>query len=115
MGHYLDDPTLNAVLLECLQSFPDVDQLNGARFYNLMTDLALHFQGSVALFESGSLDEGTFEKYLDGFASIIATPGGAVFWERSRSAYPMHVVSSVEKRLEAGSVPDFLDNPFWGE
>jgi len=115
MGHFISDPTLNGTLLEGLRSYPALDLLTRQRFYNLITDLALHFQSAVALFESRSLDEATFRAYRDHFASLLATPGGAAFWEQVRLTYPRHVVASVEERLESGSVPDALANPTWGE
>jgi hypothetical protein len=115
MGHFINDPALNGVLLEGLRSYPDLELLTRQRFYNLITDLALHFQSAVALFESGTLDETTFRAYRDHFASVLSTPGGAAFWNQARSGYPSHVAESVEERLGSGSLPDILANPTWGE
>jgi hypothetical protein len=115
MNHFINDPTLNGVLLEGLRSYPAVDQETRHRFYNLISDLALHFQSAVALFESGGLDEDTFRAYRDHFASVLSTPGGIAIWDQISANYPGHVIASVEERLESGSVPDMLANPMWGE
>ena len=81
-------------------------------FGTITNDEALFFQGAFALYESGQLEETTYRAYLDWFASIMATPGGAVWWETiGRPIYVPGMVAAVEERLAAGGLHDIQELP----
>jgi hypothetical protein len=113
--YLLEDPTLDGVLILGIRSYPEIDRADRSRFSNVLLDLALHFQGALALYESGSLDDGTFRAYRDHFAAVLSTPGGAAYWAHSQNSFPDHVVASVRERLDAGDLPDLLADPLWAE
>jgi hypothetical protein len=107
----LEDPTLLALQIEGHRSYPDLSQPDRMRFAVLLTDQALHFQGALALHESGTLDDETFRAYRDHFAASMSTPGGSAFWSANRSSMPSDVVDSIEARINEGGLRDILDNP----
>lgn len=109
----IEDPSLVAVLIAGHRSFPDLPQPDRMRFATLLSDQALHFQGALALHDSGALDDETFRAYRDHFAAAMSTPGGARFWATNRDAYPSHVVASVESRIAEGGLADLLDSAVW--
>ena len=92
------------------RSYPELSQPDRMRFAILLSDQALHFQGALALHESGSLDDETFRAYRDYFAASMSTPGGANFWVQSRGNLPAYVVESVEARIAEGGLRDILAN-----
>ena len=72
----------------------------------------LFFQGAFALYESGQLEESTYRAYLDWFASIIATPGGAIWWETvGRPIWAPGMVTAVDERLAVGGLQDIRTLP----
>ncbi len=73
----------------------------------MASDEALFFQGAYALYESGQLEDSTYRAYLDWFSSIIATPGGAYWWETTgRPIYAPGMIEAVDERLAAGGLHD---------
>jgi hypothetical protein len=77
-----------------------------------MIDEALCFQGSFALHDSGQLAESTYTAYLDWFASIVATPGGGVWWETvGRPVFVDAMVAAVDERLARGNLHDIREMP----
>jgi hypothetical protein len=105
----LEDPSLLTLQIDGHRSFPDLPQPDRMRFAVLLTDHALHFQGALALHESGALDDETFRAYRDHFAASMMTPGGSRFWSAARSSYPRHVVDSAEQRIAEGGLSDLID------
>jgi hypothetical protein len=55
----------------------------------------------------------TYLAHLTGLASQITTPGGASLWREIREFFPTPFVSSLEKRVAAGDLPDSLSNPYF--
>jgi len=109
--HFIRDPSLDEVIAAGLRGYPDVDNAVARAFFNLMLDHVVFFQATLALFESGSLDEETFSAFRDHLAAQLATPGGAAFWEHTKSGLPSHVVRSLDERISKSDLPDFLDHP----
>lgn len=92
-----------------LRRFPDLPEEEREEFSMLIGDLALFMQGAFALHESGTLDDETWRAYLDFFASALATPGGAAWWELiGRPIYVNRMVKAVDARLSEGDVFDAL-------
>ncbi len=90
-----------------LASFPDQPFTDRHLFSTVIIDEALFFQGAFALYESGQLDESTYRAYLDWFTSLVATPGGSVWWETTgRPIYTPGMVVAVDERLAAGGLHD---------
>ncbi len=108
---FISDPSIPGLFVQGLTSYPNLEQPDRARFGALITDQILHFQGALALHDSGSLDDETFRAYRDYFAGLLATPGGTAYWSDNRSGYPGHMVASVEQRLAEGGLPDLLSSP----
>ena len=108
---FISDPTVAGVWDQGLRSFPNQEEPDRSRFAALLVDQILHFQGALALHESGSLDDETFRAYRDHCAALLSTPGGAAFWSYAHSGYPSHMVASIQQRLDQGSLPDLLSMP----
>jgi hypothetical protein len=104
------DPAVARAFAEGARAFPDMPFEERSRFGATMSDLALFFQGTFALRESGHLEEETYRAYLDWFAINISTPGGSAWWsEAGRPFYNKRMVQAVESRLAQGGVPDISD------
>ena len=112
-GRLLDTADLPEILLEGLRRYPELDQPARMKFGSYLADHGLHFQGVFALHESGTLEGETYRAYLDFFAGLLATPGGAAFWSEFRPLFPHRMAAEVDARLEAGSLPDFLEMSFY--
>jgi hypothetical protein len=62
-------PGVDDALLAGLRRYPDLPKAEKANFGNLINDHALFFQGVFALRESGTLEEETYEAYLQIFSA----------------------------------------------
>ncbi len=72
-----------------------------------MNDEALFFQSTFASYESGQLEEETYQGYLSWFASVVVTPGGTYWWETvARPIYTPAMVEVVDRRIAEGSLHD---------
>jgi hypothetical protein len=101
---FISDPTVGTLFVEKLTSYPELEPPDQMRFVSLLVDQMLHFQGALALHESGSLDDETFRAYRDFAAALLSTPGGAAFWSRGKKGYPSHMVASLDERIDQGNV-----------
>jgi hypothetical protein len=106
------DPTAALAWAKGLSDFENLP-FEERNFFALITnDEALFFQGTFALYESGQLEESTYSAYLAWFASIIATPGGVVWWETiARPLYAPGMVAAVDKRISNGDLHDIRELP----
>ena len=102
------EPGVNDAYMAGLRRYPDLSAEQHAMFSNLINDHALFFQGAFALHESGSLEDETYEAYLQFFTCHVATPGGAAWWSEISPLYPPRMVAAVGARLESDGVPDLL-------
>lgn len=73
-----------------------------------MNEHALFFQSAHALYESGQLEEETYNAYRDWIATVLAAPGASAWWETARPVYTNRVVAALDERLEAGGLHDVL-------
>lgn len=113
------DPRTALAWAKGLSSVSELPFEDRAIFGTVVNDEALFFQGAFALYESGQLEESTYKAYLDWFSSIVATPGGTVWWEEiGRPIFAPGMVAAVHQRLGAGDLHDIrqlftirLDDP----
>lgn len=106
------DPAASLAWVTGLSSFPNMPFEARSRFGTVMIDEALFFQGAFAIHESGQLEESTYTAYLDWFTSIVATPGGAVWWEETgRPVFVPGMVAAVDLRLSSGGLHDIRSMP----
>ena len=96
-----------------LRKYPDLEYESRNRFATLVHDLLLTFQSMQALFDAKSLESETYEGYRTFVSSVIATPGGALFWQEWRATYTEKMAVSIDRRLELGDLPDLLQMPQW--
>lgn len=92
--------------LDAAQAFPDVSPEAHRYFSTRMNDLLLFFQGAHALHEAGTLEDETFEAYLDFVAASFSTPGGARFWQQVREIYTPRMRAALDERIERGRLRD---------
>jgi hypothetical protein len=106
------DPAAALAWTKGLTSFPDLSFEENNYFSTLIIDEALFFQGAFALYESGQLEEATYGPYLAWFSSVVATPGGTVWWETTgRPIFVPAMVSAVDARLSQGGLHDIRQQP----
>jgi hypothetical protein len=95
-----------------LTAYPELPFEDRSLFGTVMVEEALCFQGAFALHTSGQLEESTYQSYLDWFASLVATPGGRVWWERvGRPVFVPVMVAAVDQRLATGGLHDIRNMP----
>ncbi|MFT5442982.1 MAG: hypothetical protein ACI8W3_002026 [Myxococcota bacterium] len=106
------DPLTALAWAKGLTSFPELPFEDRNLFATVIIDEALFFQGAYALYESGQLDESTYAAYLDWFSSLVATPGGDVWWETTgRPIFTPGMVVAVDQRLLTGGLHDVRQLP----
>jgi hypothetical protein len=106
------DPATGIAWSRGLRSFGDLPFADRHVFSTLIVDEALFFQGAFALYESGQLDDSTYQAYLAWFAAIVATPGGRLWWEEiARPIFTPGMIQAVDARLAAGGLVDILELP----
>ena len=88
--------------------YPDMKDAERAKFSALMNDHALFFQGAYALYEAGTLEEETYQVYLQYFSMWVCTPGGRNWWAEISPLYMQRMVSVVNEHISQGGVPDLL-------
>ena len=93
-----------------LRRFPAMTFSDRHLFLTVFNDQALFFQGVFALYETGQLEDETYNAYLRWFAAQVVTPGGGVWWEGvARPIYTARMVSAVDARVAEGHLPDLLE------
>ena len=101
------DPQVGRAWVGGLTHFPDMPFDARHMFSMVMNDESLFFQGAYALYDSGQLDESTYQAYLGWISAIVSTPGGAAWWDATaRPIYAPEMVAAVDARLERGGIPD---------
>lgn len=96
-----------------VREFPDMPFDELSLFGTMFNDQALFFQGAFALYESGQLEEETYQAYLTWFTANVATPGGPAWWnEVGRPIFTPRMVAAVDARLAAGELPDIRQLAF---
>jgi hypothetical protein len=91
--------------------YPDLAQPDRVKYACYLADHCLHFQSAFALYESGALEEETYQAYLDFFVGQLVTPGGAAYWSEYRSFFPKRMSRAVDARIEGGEISNFLELP----
>lgn len=95
-----------------LTGFPDLAFEDRNLFATVMVEEALCFQGAFALRKSGQLEDSTYQSYLDWFASVVATPGGRLWWESvGQPVFVPEMVAAVDQRLARGELHDIRSMP----
>jgi len=108
-------PGVDDALMAGLRRYPDLPPAEKGLFGNLINDHALFFQGVFALRESGTLEEETYEAYLQIFSAWVMTPGGAAWWAEISPLYTQRMVSAVNERVARRDLPDLLDLDSYSE
>jgi hypothetical protein len=98
-----------------LWDYPDMPFDSRVKFGNLCGCEALLFQGAFAQYESGQLEQETYDGYLTWFAGIVTTTGGANWWaEMGKTAFNPRMVKEVERRIEIGGLYDIRNTHHFG-
>jgi hypothetical protein len=106
------DPETGFAWAKGLTSFADLSFSERHLFSTVIIDEALFFQGAFALYESGQLDDSTYNAYLNWFSSIVATPGGSHWWETTaRPIFTPGMIKAVDERRAKGDLPDIRSLP----
>jgi hypothetical protein len=109
--HLFEIDGLAEITLVGALRYPDLAQPDRVKFACWMSDHCLHFQSVFALYESGELEEETYQAYLAFFVGQLITPGGAAYWSEYRSFFPKRMYRAVDARIEGGKVSNFLELP----
>jgi hypothetical protein len=104
------EPGVARAYAEGLRAYPDMPFDERRSCWVFMTDHSLAFQGAFALYESGQLEEETYQAYLTWIACHYATPGGAAWWaDTGRRFFTRRMVEAVDARLALGDLPDIRE------
>jgi hypothetical protein len=96
-----------------LRDYPAMAPEDASLFQVQLHDHVLFFQGAFALYEGGTLEEETYQAYLNYIAAQIATPGGGKRWAETSPFYTARMVAALNERLRQGDHGDVLsDSPF---
>jgi len=106
------DPNALRAYAEGLRTYPEMPFEQRGRFATMMTDHALFLEGAFALYESGQLEEQTYNGYLDSFACQLVAPGGAAWWTEISPFFLGRMVAAVDRRLAKGGLPDITQLQF---
>ena len=90
-------------------AYPDVSPDDSRYYTTRMNDLLLFFQGAHALHEAGTLEDETYEAYLDFVAASISTPGGAHFWQQVRVIFTPRMAAALDARIKRGNLVDLTE------
>jgi hypothetical protein len=104
-------PGLDKAVRAGLSSYTDLPQEEQTLFDVEFNDHTLFFQSTFALHEAGTLEDETYNAYLDFFAACILTPGGTEWWAIGSPFYPKRMVAAVNERIERGDLPDLRTLP----
>jgi hypothetical protein len=111
-SRFRSDPIMSRSFALGLYGYPELPPDDLARFGGILTDETLVYQGVFALHQAGQLDDSVHDTYLGWYAAIIQTPGGQAWWEAvGRPIFVPEMVSAVDERLSAGSLPNILELP----
>lgn len=91
-----------------LRRYPDIPREQADLFSGMLTDHATFLQGAFALHEAGTLEDETYEAYLQYFSATVLTPGGAAWWSEIGPLFTPRMVRAVNARIERGELPDLL-------
>ncbi len=106
------DPSVGLAFAKGLSFFEKLPFEERHLFGTIMNDEALFFQSTFASYESGQLEEETYQRYLGWFTAVVVTPGGTLWWESvARPIYTPAMVEAVDQRIAAGSLVDIRALP----
>jgi hypothetical protein len=106
-------PGMGATLTRGIRAYPDLLFEEKMAFGNFTADLALFLQSAFALHESGTLEEETYQAYLDFCGAWLATPGGERAWAELKPLFFPRMVAAVDARLAAGGLPELTEGEFF--
>ena len=107
VNRLLIDPEVARAYAQGMREYPDMPFRERNFFGSVIGDHAVFFQGVLALYESGQVDEETYNAYLNWFACNVATPGGSAWWEEiGRPILVKSSVRAVDARLAQGRLLD---------
>jgi hypothetical protein len=89
-----------------INSYPEIPFETRSKFASQIHDLLLFFQSAFALYESGTLEDQTYDGYLSFVAAVVDTPGGRALWREWASVYTSGMVRALDSRISEGSLPD---------
>jgi len=110
---HLIDPDVSEAFALGLRHFPHMPDSQKRIFSHTINDHALFFQGAFALYEAGTLPLEDYTPYLNWFASQLATPGGALWWEETCGFYNAALVDAIDKKFAEETLPDVLNLGFF--
>ena len=108
LNRLLIDPSVARSFSTGLTSYPNLPFEERSRFSALMNEHVLFFQSVLALFESGQLEDHTYNIYREWIATVIASPGGSAWWNTVRPIYTNATVEALDERLKSGGLQDVL-------
>lgn len=101
------DPELARIFGDGLRHYPDLPREDLVRFGAYLNRQSLFFQAVYARFERGQLEQHTYNAYLDWYACLVATPGGARWFDDVvRPIYVYAMVDAVDSRIKEGGLFD---------
>lgn len=108
----LFDPDVNFAWAVGLKHYPAMSFEQNSHFANYFSNQALLFQGVFALYDTGQLEEETYADYRNYFCALVATPGGAFWWETTgRPIFVKKMVAVVDQRVAEGENFDMTQRP----
>ncbi|MFT4613361.1 MAG: hypothetical protein ACI9NT_000499 [Bacteroidia bacterium] len=106
------DPKIAKIFGEGLRNYPDIAHDDLVRYSAYMNRQSLFFQGVYARYETGQLEDETYKAYLDWYSCLIATPGGALWFDDiARPIYVPSMVAVVDSRIRRGGLVDATTLP----
>ncbi len=106
------DPQIARIFGEGLRNYPDMDHDKLIQYSAYLNRQSLFFQGVYARYETGQLEDETYKAYLGWYACLIATPGGARWFDDIvRPIYVPSMVAEVDARVREGGLVDATTLP----
>ena len=106
------DPEIARIFGEGLREYPDISHDDLVRYSAYMNRQSLFFHGVYARYEKGQLEDETYRAYLDWYSCLIATPGGARWFDDiARPIYVPSMVAEVDFRVKKSGLVDATTLP----
>ncbi len=103
------DPELSALFARGLDDADSLSRDERIRVHFLLLQLVLFFKDSLDAWEAGILDTPTFHAWEEFIASILAKPGGRLWWDSAGGIYIAKVRSRLTRALEIATPYDSLE------
>jgi hypothetical protein len=101
------DPEVAKMIGEGLNNYPDMPHERMVPYGSWLNNQSLFFQGVFARYETGQLEEETYQAYLNWYASLVSTPGGRRWFDETvRPIYAPQMVLAVDARIHEGGLFD---------